>query len=171
MGVELEMLTFSREQRCIEAAVAVASHPPSPLCIPLSLPLSALSSVHTDRDEKLAADQNTPPTIAACYLPRMLPPRFPLFPSLIFSPPPFFPLALFCPRAPSPAPATSASHFFSLLISCKLSLLSPTLPVFGRPPLVLPRPVLPLSFSSFSFCSSPHLSSPQLPRRGGRNRV
>lgn len=37
---EGEMLTFSREQQCIEAAVAVASLPPSPLCISLSLPSS-----------------------------------------------------------------------------------------------------------------------------------
>lgn len=65
---EGEMLTFSREQRCIEAAVAVASLPPSPLCISLSLPSSRslplpflFSSVQNDGDEKLAADQNNPP--------------------------------------------------------------------------------------------------------------
>lgn len=33
---ELEMLTFSGEQRCIEAAVAAASHPPSPFSLHLS---------------------------------------------------------------------------------------------------------------------------------------
>lgn len=125
----LEMLTFSREQRCIEAAVAVASHPPSPLCISPSLlssfPLPFLfSSVQTDRDEKLAADQNTPPTITACYLPHMLSPPFPslllsflsLFLSLpSFSPPP---LPLFCFAATllfqlSPPPVSHSVHLSS----------------------------------------------------------
>ncbi len=132
---EGEMLTFSREQRCIEAAVAVASPPPSPLCISLSLPPSLpflFSSVQTDRDEKLAVDQNTPPSITACYPPRMLPPPFlslalSLFLSLFLSPPLFFPpvpliLLLRFPAVPAPSvshsahlssPASSLFHFQS----------------------------------------------------------
>lgn len=57
-----EMVTFSREQQCIDATVAAASPPPSPFCIPLSLPIPILfSSVQDDRDEKLAVDQNNSP--------------------------------------------------------------------------------------------------------------
>lgn len=117
---EGEMLTFSREQRCIEAAVAVASLPPSPplsasRSLPPSLPF-LFSSVQTDRDEKLAVDQNTPPSITACYPPRMLPPPFlsptlSLFSLVISLPSAFFPLVplILLVRLPA-VPAPSVSH-------------------------------------------------------------
>lgn len=89
------MLTFSREQQCIEAAASLPSLPLFPF----------LFSVQNDRDEKLAVDQNTPPTITACFPPHMLSPLFLcltlyLFLSLVVFPPPFFLFPLFCFCAP-----------------------------------------------------------------------
>ncbi len=157
-SAEEEMLTFSREQRCIEAAVAVASLPPSPLCISLSpsFPLSPfLFSVQTDRDEKLAVDQNTPPSVTACYPPHMLSP-----PVLTHTRSLFFLLFLF-PRSVF----FSCSPYFSSAYPCcssslRLSLCSPL--IFCKLPLpfsvVLPSSPLILSSLFFS-----HLLSTPLP--------
>ena len=171
------MLTFSREQRCIEAAVVVASPPPSPLCIPLPRALCLpflFSSVQTDGDEKLAADQNTPPTITACHPPHMLSPPFlsltlPFLPLVIFS---FLPLF-------SPAPLILLLHSPAVLappVSLSLSVHpSPPVSSIFHFSVILDSSLLtPSSFSlslSSPLFSSPCLSSPKLPRRSSRNRV
>lgn len=148
---EGEMLTFSREQRCIEAAVAaVASLPPLSASLPPSLPLPFLfSSVQTDRDEKLAADQNTPPSITACYPLHMLSPPFLSltlsFFLLLFLCTPYFACAL--PRCSS-----SLTLFTSHLLRALL------FPAFSRSPFIPPHPFLPLSLSS-PLPASPHLNS------------
>lgn len=148
-----EMLTFSREQRCIEAAVAAASLPPSLPSPHLPFPpfrflsIFLSSSVQDDGDETLAVDQNNPPGISGACPPHMLSPLFlslthSLFLSLFLFP--LFPLFCVCfPAVPAP------SVFHSVHPA------SPASPIFPLPP-VLPSSLPP----AFSLISSLLLSPP-----------
>lgn len=164
------MLTFSREQRCIEAAVAVASLPPSPLCIsslPPSLPhllscspLCRLTGMKSWLLIKTPHPASLPAILPTCSLH-----PFSLFLSLFLFPP-FFPLfPLFCFCGPPAVPAPSVSH--SAHLSSPASSLFHFQPSSLHPSSSLPPP---LSLSSPPY-SSHRLSSPQLPRLSSRNRV
>lgn len=118
--------------------------------------------MQTDRDEKLAADQNTPPTNTACFPPHMISLPFHSFTldfclSLFLFPSTFSPVALNLPLLPRGS------------ISLHLAPCSPChLPfsIFRRPFL---HPFLPFFLSS-PLCSSPRFTLPQLPRGRSRNR-
>lgn len=166
---EGEMLTFSREQQCIEAAAAVASLPPSPLCISPSLPFSLFFSCSLcrmtgikswlliktpTRHQCLLSSPHALSTLSLSYV-------LPL--SLVIS----FPCFLSC-----------SSYFATLLPCCSSSLhvslhsprISHKLPFFHFFNYFSLHPFLPLSLPSPLY-SSPRLPSPQLPRLSSRNRV
>lgn len=155
-----EMLTFSREQRCIEAAVAAASLPPSlpPLSaspfpsLPLSLHLPFLLcagwrgwnagcwSKQPTRHQWRLSSPHALPTRSLSY---------PLLLSLVIS----LPSVSFISRLLS---CCSSSQRFSLCsphIFCK-----PHFSTSTRPPFIPPHPFLPLSLSS-PLPASLHLNS------------
>lgn len=165
------MLTFSREHRCIEAAVAVASFPPTPLCISLSLPLfrscslCRLTVMKSWLLIKTPHPPSPPATVLACFLS-----PFSLSLSLqflsLFPIPPIFPTPLILLLRSPAVPAPSVSH--SVHLSSPVS----SLFISSHPPFIPPHPFLSLSLSLSlisSPLSSPCLSSPRLPRLSSRN--
>lgn len=171
---EGEMLTFSREQQCIEAAVAVASLPPSPLCISLSLPsslsqffscsLCRMTGIKSWLLIKTTHPASMPAILSTCSLHPFSLLRAPSFSRYFFS------LYFFScsPYFATPLPCCSSSLRLSLHSPC----ISYELPFFHFffviSPFIPPHPFLPLSLL-YPLHSSPHLSSPQLPRLSSRN--
>lgn len=142
-----EMLTFSREQRCIEAAVASSLPPslPSSASLPPSLflscsPLCRLTGMKSWLLIKTPHPASLPAILPTCSLhPFFLPPPLVIPPTLSHPP---TPLLLARP------PAVPAPSFYSPLISCELpsSSLSVILPsslssIFPSH-LLLPPPLL-----------------------------